>query len=87
MPVPKRKLTKSRQGNRRSQIKLKLPNLSLCPNCNNLRVPYKVCPICGYYKGEEILKVGPKIKVRKVEQQTQESKGSKGSEVAGDKNK
>ncbi len=58
MAVPKRKTSKARRDKRRaSNIKMTAPNLSVCPNCNEPMVPHRVCPSCGYYKGEEIVKV------------------------------
>jgi large subunit ribosomal protein L32 len=58
MAVPKRKTSKARRDKRRaSNIKMTAPNLSVCPNCNEPMVPHRVCPSCGYYKGEEVVKV------------------------------
>jgi large subunit ribosomal protein L32 len=31
--------------------------LSRCTHCGELKMPHRVCPMCGYYKGKEILKV------------------------------
>lgn len=30
-------------------------NLSVCSNCRKPRMPHKVCPYCGYYKGKPVL--------------------------------
>jgi len=58
MAVPKRKTSKARRDKRRaSNIKMTAPNLSVCPNCHEPMVPHRVCPSCGYYKGEEVVKV------------------------------
>jgi len=57
MPVPKRKTSKSKQGKRRSHLSLKAPNLVPCPHCGSLKLPHRVCPSCGTYKGREILEV------------------------------
>jgi large subunit ribosomal protein L32 len=57
MAVPKKRLTKRRQGNRRSQAhgKLELVHLAKCTNCNTRVMPHVICHHCGYYKGKRIL--------------------------------
>lgn len=57
MALPKRKLSKSRRDKRRTHKRLVSPILSLCPQCNEPKLPHHICPHCGTYKGEEILKV------------------------------
>jgi len=52
---PKKKLSPSRRGKRKAQQIIKYPNLSLCPRCKTLKPNYRVCPICGYYKGKIVL--------------------------------
>ena len=58
MAVPKKKVSKSRRDKRRSSVwKLEAPALSKCTQCGELKMPHRVCPMCGYYKGKEIVKV------------------------------
>ena len=58
MAVPKGKVSKSRRDKRRSSVwKLEAPSLSKCTQCGELKMPHRVCPICGYYKGREVVKV------------------------------
>ncbi len=59
MAVPKNRTSKSRRDKRRSQWKKKFqpPNLSLCPNCQEPKLPHRVCPHCGFYKGRQIVEV------------------------------
>ena len=58
MAVPKGKVSKSRRDKRRSSVwKLEAPSLSKCTQCGELKMPHRVCPICGYYKGREVIKV------------------------------
>ncbi|MBI3813185.1 MAG: 50S ribosomal protein L32 [Nitrospinae bacterium] len=57
MPVPKKKVSKSRRGKRRSHHALSLPSLSVCPQCHEVKLPHQVCPHCGQYKGNEILRM------------------------------
>jgi len=56
MPNPKRKHSKSRRDKRRSaNSKVYAANLSTCPNCKKPRMPHRVCPHCGYYKGKPVV--------------------------------
>lgn len=58
MAVPKRKVSKARRDKRRSNVwKLEAPALSKCTQCGQLKMPHRVCPNCGYYKGREVVKV------------------------------
>ncbi len=52
MAVPKRKISRSRRGNRRSHDALAKPALSTCPQCMEKKPPHVVCPHCGTYKGK-----------------------------------
>ncbi len=57
MAVPKRKVSKARRDKRRSSVwKLSAPAFSRCTQCGELKVPHRVCPNCGYYKGAEVIK-------------------------------
>lgn len=57
MAVPKRKTSKSRRNKRRSHKKLSLVSLSICPQCQEVKLPHRVCPSCGTYKGKKVLAV------------------------------
>jgi large subunit ribosomal protein L32 len=57
MGVPKRKLSRSRRDKRRTHQRLALPAHSVCPQCQEIKLPHHVCPNCGTYKGKEVLKV------------------------------
>ena len=57
MAVPKKKVSKARKNKRRSNVwRLDAPSLSKCIQCGELKMPHRVCPMCGYYKGREIVK-------------------------------
>ena len=57
MAVPKRRISSARRDKRRSSVwKLTAPNFSKCTQCGELKLPHRVCPSCGYYKGKEIVK-------------------------------
>ncbi|MBN1618701.1 50S ribosomal protein L32 [Candidatus Dojkabacteria bacterium] len=47
--LPKRKISKARRDRRRSQDKLKIPAMSICPKCKEVKRPHFKCPNCGHY--------------------------------------
>ncbi len=55
MGVPKRKASKSRRDKRRANDFLTAASLSKCPQCNEMRLPHRVCPTCGYYHDRLVL--------------------------------
>ena len=57
MAVPKNKVSKARRDKRRANWKLDAPTLVECPQCKALKLPHRVCPNCGQYKGKEVIKV------------------------------
>ncbi len=57
MPVPKKKTTSSKRGMRRSHDGLKSPGLSVCPNCQEPKLPHHVCLSCGMYGDKEVIRV------------------------------
>jgi large subunit ribosomal protein L32 len=62
MPVPKRKTSRSRRDRRRAHDAIKVPNLVPCPSCHEMRLPHTVCPSCGNYGGQEVVKIKEKKK-------------------------
>jgi len=58
MALPKRKISKSRRGMRRSHQRVNLPQLVECPKCHEPKLPHQVCLKCGVYKGRTVLQVG-----------------------------
>jgi large subunit ribosomal protein L32 len=58
MPTPKRRLTRSRRDKRRAHWKRVEPApSSLCPQCHKPKMPHRVCPHCGTYRGRDILEL------------------------------
>ncbi|NSW88093.1 MAG: 50S ribosomal protein L32 [Syntrophobacteraceae bacterium] len=55
MGVPKKKTSKSRRDKRSAHHGLSTPSTSRCPQCNELRLPHRVCPGCGYYRDRVVL--------------------------------
>lgn len=62
MAEPKKRLTSTRSGNRKSHDALKHQCLSNCPKCSDPVPSHRVCPTCGTYKGEKIIDVEKKSK-------------------------
>ncbi len=52
MAVPKRKTSRSRRGMRRAHKHLMAPILSVCPKCKAPKLPHRICPSCGTYRGK-----------------------------------
>lgn len=55
--LPKQRISRKRRGDRRSQQHLKPMQLVECPQCHNPRQPHHVCPICGTYRGRQVIAV------------------------------
>ena len=55
MPVPKTKSSRSRRDKRRANWKLTVPGLVECPQCHAMKTPHHVCPVCGFYKGKQVI--------------------------------
>jgi len=54
MPNPKRKHSKSRTGKRRAHDHLTPVLSGNCPHCGEPRLPHRVCPKCGFYRGRVV---------------------------------
>lgn len=55
MAVPKKKQSHSRTAKRRAQHKISKPAVNACPQCHSPRRPHRVCGVCGYYAGREVV--------------------------------
>lgn len=56
-PLPKQKISRTRRDKRRTHHARKAKNLVQCNNCGEMRLPHRVCPNCGHYKGREVIVV------------------------------
>ncbi|MDR1101062.1 MAG: 50S ribosomal protein L32 [Clostridiales bacterium] len=56
MAVPKRKTSKAKKKSRRANWRLMLPGMSECPNCKATKLTHRVCKVCGYYNGKQVVK-------------------------------
>lgn len=57
---PKKRISRARQGERRSHLALKRPRLVRCPQCRQLRPPHAACPNCGTYRGRQVVRIKQK---------------------------
>ncbi len=57
MPNPKRRHSRARRDKRRAHDFLDTPAMARCPNCQEVKLPHRVCPKCGFYKGREVIQV------------------------------
>lgn len=55
MAVPKRRHSHTRGLKRRSHDAIALPNPTSCPQCGEAKMPHRVCPSCGTYKGRQVV--------------------------------
>ena len=57
MALPKQRTSSARRDRRRAHDALKSRKLTQCTNCGEMRLPHRVCPSCGHYKGREVIVV------------------------------
>jgi large subunit ribosomal protein L32 len=38
-------------------MKAEKPTVTRCPKCGDPKMPHRVCPTCGYYRGEQVVEV------------------------------
>lgn len=57
MAVPKKKVSKQRRRKRRGAMKAEMPSVQSCPKCGDPKLPHRVCPTCGTYRGEPVIEV------------------------------
>ncbi len=55
MATPKRKISRSQRGNRRSHHALARTQLVRCTHCGSMIRPHTICKSCGHYRGRQIL--------------------------------
>ena len=66
---PKKKISQSQGRKRHStwerlNIKrmVEAHKISVCKNCGAKKLSHRVCPVCGYYKGKQVLTIKSKSK-------------------------
>ncbi|MBS3769547.1 MAG: 50S ribosomal protein L32 [Bacteroidales bacterium] len=58
MAHPKRKTSKQRKRKRRTHYKAQKRNTVTCPNCSATHEYHRVCPECGFYRGQMAIEKG-----------------------------
>ena len=57
MPVPKKRVSRTRRDKRRTHHKVTLPNVVACPHCEEMMLPHRICPSCGFYKERSVVEI------------------------------
>lgn len=60
MGVPKRRSSKSKARIRNANDFLPEKSLSICPQCQEQKLPHRVCLNCGYYGDKQVLELKSK---------------------------
>lgn len=55
MAVPKGRTSKSKKNMRRAHDAVTAPGISVCPQCQEPKLPHRACSSCGTYKGKEVI--------------------------------
>jgi large subunit ribosomal protein L32 len=55
--LPKQRISRARQGNRRRHHFIPPLNLVPCRSCRELKRPHHVCPNCGMYRGRQVIEI------------------------------
>ncbi len=61
MALPKRRHSKSRTRKRRSHDALTAPGVNVCNECGEPKLPHRLCPGCGMYKGRVVYSLDSEI--------------------------
>ncbi|MBI3607755.1 MAG: 50S ribosomal protein L32 [Nitrospirae bacterium] len=57
MANPKHKISRARRDSRRAHHAMVAPTLTTCPQCREPKLPHRVCPSCGVYRGRNVIAV------------------------------
>ena len=65
MALPKKRHSAARGRKRRTHWKISQGDLIPCPQCKQLKMPHRVCTVCGYYNGKQVVEIKVKEKKKK----------------------
>ena len=65
MALPKRKHSAQRGRKRRTHWKIQKTTLVPCPHCKQLKITHRVCLVCGFYDGRQVIEIKVKEKKKK----------------------
>jgi len=57
MAVPKRKTSRQRRDTRRATHGIEAPRIGRCPNCSAPVRSHRVCGVCGWYRGRQVVEI------------------------------
>lgn len=55
MALPKRRISRARGRKRRAHDALVAVGRTPCSHCGETKLPHRVCPNCGFYRGREVV--------------------------------
>lgn len=55
--LPKQRISRAHQGNRRRHHFIAAPQLQPCSNCRAMKRAHHVCPTCGQYRGRQVIDI------------------------------
>ncbi|MBM3244935.1 MAG: 50S ribosomal protein L32 [Candidatus Omnitrophica bacterium] len=65
MALPKQRHSKARGRRRRTHWKLSKMSFSKCPQCKTPKLTHRVCKVCGFYQGRQVVEVKVKESKKK----------------------
>ena len=70
MPNPKRRHSNTRTRKRRTHDVMRVMQTSACSHCASMGIhtpvaSHRVCPVCGYYDGRQVIQIKTKEKKKK----------------------
>jgi large subunit ribosomal protein L32 len=86
MPVPKRKLSRSRRDMRSASKGLKPQSFGLCPTeeCGAPTLSHEVCGTCGFYRGKKVIQTKMDRQVLRADVRAKMTAKAATSQVEGD---
>lgn len=78
MPVPKRKVSKSRRDMRSANKGIKETAFTICSNCQSALLPHQACKQCGFYRGKQFF--AGKLDKNKAKAEKKSAKRSRASQ-------
>ncbi|MEW5694228.1 MAG: 50S ribosomal protein L32 [Candidatus Hydrogenedentota bacterium] len=75
MAVPYGKTSKSKKRKRNSHTRVVLQKPGTCPRCNSPVLSHTICPVCGFYRGKQVMVI--KTKEKKKPEEKEEKKEDK----------
>jgi large subunit ribosomal protein L32 len=55
--LPKQRISRAHQGNRRRHHYITVASLVPCANCRQIKQAHHVCPHCGVYRGRQVVEI------------------------------